>query len=130
MKSVLWIFLGMLLLVGLVSAPVLAGVPAIHAGSDISSTGVATVRCQHATQKQGAVQMREASAGKAHCTCLIDHCHSMDDGSCQHSPVSSFTALLADSIKFLAMVHDHLVTIFQDSHTGLSVPPESPPPIV
>lgn len=120
MRSVLRIFLSMLLLVGLVSTPVLAGMTAAQAG----------VRCQHATQKQRAVGKPVSSAKKSPCTCLVDHCNSMDDGYCQHSPAPSFTALLADTIKLSAVRHDHQVTVFLDSHAGLSIPPESPPPIV
>ncbi len=133
MKSVLQTFLKVLLLAGLVFAPVSVSLAStVRAGDQMSMQGIAMMPCIHARKKQKSAGMRQAQAEKTPCTCNVDvdDCTSMDDGGCQHSMVSPLAALLTGTVKFPAMPRDHVVVLFQSRFTGLNVPPESPPPIV
>ncbi len=133
MNPVLQTLLKVLLLAGLVVAPVSVSLASMaRAGDRVSMQDIAMVPCYHATQKQASSDMPQAQAEKMPCTCnvYVDDCSSMGDGGCQHSMVSPLAALLTGTVKFPAMPRDHVVALFQSSFTGLNVPPESPPPIV
>ncbi|GEM_PF-5112143 len=131
MKSVFRTLLKVLLLVSLVTTPVGMALATVQAGNYLSvPNGEGMAPCPHVLQDKAPAAARQALSEKISCTCHVDDCSSMDNSSCQHSTVSSLAVLLTAALKFPAVANDHRGAVFQDRHTGLSIPPESPPPIL
>lgn len=131
MKSVFRTLLKVLLLVSLATTPIGVVLATVQAGNYLSVTnGEGMAPCPHVLQDKAPVAARKALSEKMSCTCHVGDCSSMDNSGCQHSTVLSLAVLLTVTLKFPAVANDHSGTVFQDRHTGLSVPPESPPPIL
>jgi hypothetical protein len=129
MKAIFRTLLNILLLVGLIVAPVTVSLASVQGGAQLPTQVSDSEACHHTTQQMGAAIL-PASMESMSCTCYVDDCTSMDNGGCQHSVVSPLIALPGGAVRFPLLVRDQLAIRFQDSHSDLSIPPESPPPIV
>lgn len=131
MKSVFRTLLNVLLLVSLATMPVAGAFAAVQTGDYLSAAnGEGMMPCPHALQDKSPVSGQNAVSAKTACTCHVDDCSAMGNGSCQHSTVSSLAVLLPATLKFPVLASNPVRAIVQGRHTGLSVPPESPPPIL
>ena len=131
MKSVFRTLLNVLLLVSLAIMPVAGALAAVQTGDYLSAdNGEGVMPCPHASRDKSRVSGQKAVSLKTACTCHVDDCSAMGNGSCQHTAVSSFAVLLPATLRFPVLASNPVRAIVQDRHTGLSVPPESPPPIL
>ncbi len=130
MRSVVRTLLGVLLLVSLTAAPVASVVASVLPVGHMSDAGGgAVVACAHTAKGRTPGISQRVSTSKDSCTCCVEDCSSMDKGSCQHSATSSPAVLMAGAVKLPVTGTDRLKAADQDRHTGLNVPPDSPPPI-